>query len=88
MIVQRKFPKPCYKLGNPFVYFIGAEDYQLSSCERFDLINDKWQEMPSLPFSCIVNSTMIMDQYIYAFLFNSYIARMNTDNIQNWQILE
>ena len=73
MIVKRKFPKPSFELGDQFIYLIGADE-DLSACERFDMKANSWEKLPDIPYNCIVNSCCIINNSIYAFLFNSYIA--------------
>ena len=61
-----------YDFGDRFVYIIGGSNYQekmVTDCEKFDVFNQKWIQMPSLNFERGNPGTFISDdrRYLYAF---------------------
>ena len=75
------------------IYVIGG--YNSNKCERFDIINQKWFEMPDLKVKERQRAMLLIDDnYLYAFMGLSQfglldsVERINLGNLSNgWEIV-
>jgi hypothetical protein len=53
-----------------FVYVIGGKQNSVqtnTTCERFDIVNDTWEEIASLPQSAFSMSVLLQNRCLYVF---------------------
>ena len=68
-----------YDFGDRFVYVIGGSvknGKMIKNCEKFDILNQKWVEMPELNFERGNPGTFISKDRRYLYVFKGFVNSM------------